>query len=181
MAQVDGFFVYGTLMRGESRFSAIAAHGIVRVLLARGPGQLFATDGDYPMVRLSGADADDLVYGEFVRVDAFDAARVALDALEGFAGHGNPKNAYERMLVDVDVGGARLMTAWTYVAPERRRVRDRIESGCWRRHRGVRDAFFRQLALAHGRSDAETMQALSDGSLSEFKLAKQSGVWTALA
>jgi gamma-glutamylcyclotransferase (GGCT)/AIG2-like uncharacterized protein YtfP len=181
VAQVDGFFVYGTLMRGESRFAAISAHGIVRVLLARGPGRLFDTHGDYPMLRLAGAAPDDVVYGEFVSVGGFDGARVALDALEGFSGHGHPQNEYERMLVDVDVGGSRLMTAWTYVAADRGPTGNPIETGCWRQHRGVRDAFFRRLAQAHGRPDAETIQALTEGSLSEFRLAKQSGVWTALA
>lgn len=180
MATVDGFFVYGTLMRGESRFPAMAAHGIERVLLARGPGRLFDTTEDYPALQLRGAGQDDIVLGEFVSVAGFEAARAALDVLEGFAGRGNPDNEFERVLVDVDVGGKRLMTAWTYVAADRRPVGARIESGCWRQHRGLREAFCRRLALAHGQLTPETVRGLVDGSIPEYKLARQSGLWTAL-
>lgn len=200
---VDGLFVYGTLMRGESRFSAIGAHRPRCMLLANGPGRLHETAGDYPMMDLDTADASDIVRGEYMQVAAIDAALEALDAIEDFAGYGGPANEYLRTLVEIDAGEEQPRLAWTYAASNRRIMGARIASGSWRQHRGVNDEFFQRLVAAHhGGNDAflqtltsqrvladrpgETSlvalaQALGVGRVSERSLSLLSGRWSALA
>ncbi len=208
-AEVEGFFVYGTLMRGESRFGAIAAHGLSRVLLSRGRGWLHETAGDYPMMDLGAAADEGEVRGEYMGVTALEAAVEALDAVEDFAGYGRPDNEYVRTLVRIDTGEHRPRLAWSYVAWNRQMIGARIPSGCWREHRGVREAFFRRLAGAHQGGNTAFLrslraavrefvvaqhpeppaeptldaiaQALSDGRLTEHRLAQLSGRWAALA
>jgi gamma-glutamylcyclotransferase (GGCT)/AIG2-like uncharacterized protein YtfP len=204
---VEGLFVYGTLMRGESRFAAMAAHRPQRVLLARGPGRLHETAGDYPMMDLQGLAPNDTVRGEYVGVPALDPALEALDAVEDFAGYGHPANEYVRTLVEIDAGEGLRRLAWTYAACDRRVMGARIVSGCWRSHRGVLDDFVRRLAAAHhGGDDAflrslhaavrdwvatgaagpqpltldGVARSLASGEVSEHRLALASGRWTAL-
>jgi gamma-glutamylcyclotransferase (GGCT)/AIG2-like uncharacterized protein YtfP len=204
---VEGLFVYGTLMRGESRFPAMAAHRPRRVLLARGPGRLHETSGDYPMMDLEGAAATDAVRGEYMAVAGLAPALETLDAVEDFAGYGHPANEYVRTLVEIDAGEGRPRLAWTYAACDRRVMGPRIASGCWRSHRGVHEDFLRRLTAAHHAGDDAFLRslhaavrdwvlpgagqpptlsldavarALDLGALSEHRLAEVSGRWTAL-
>ena len=202
-AAVDGVFVYGTLMRGESRFAAIGAHRPRCMLLANGPGRLHETSGDYPMMDLETGDAADIVRGEYMQLAAIDAALEALDAIEDFAGYGDPANEYLRTLVEIDAGEEQPRLAWTYAASNRRVMGARIASGSWRQHLGVHDDFLRRLVAAHhGGNDlflqaaagrhrltgmpgepslAALAQALGAGRISERSLSLISGRWSALA
>lgn len=200
---VDGVFVYGTLMRGESRFGAVAAHRPQPILLANGPGRLHATSGDYPMMDLEAAGTTDRVRGEFMRVGEIESALEVLDAIEDFAGYGHPANEYLRTLIEIDADEDRPRLAWTYAACDRRVIGARIASGCWRQHRGVHDTFIQRLVASHhGGDDAflraaaalvapsgkpgdasldAIARALARGRISERSLAQLSGRWAALA
>lgn len=136
-AEVDGVFVYGTLMRGESRHATIEQHAPRDVLPARAPGRLHATHADYPMLDLHEHDRDERVQGELVRFADTTAVLAALDEVEDFCGYAHHRNEYLRTLVEVDTGLGGRQLAWAYVAANRSSMREHIQSGCWRTHRGA--------------------------------------------
>jgi gamma-glutamylcyclotransferase (GGCT)/AIG2-like uncharacterized protein YtfP len=203
---VDAFFVYGTLMRREIRFSALQEHGVRCTLLATAAGRLIDL-GEYPGLIEMGS-TDSAAHGDFVRVADPEKAVAALDVIEGFNGFDQPDSLYRRTLCQVDVGEGRMRQAWIYclAAPaERPRF---IPSGDWREHQGKRQRFLAELTDAHARGnemgaalgiakglpfsfnpDAEAVArsllplnaALNTGAISERLLAQQSGIWNALA
>lgn len=142
-ALVDSVFVYGTLMRGQSRFAALGR--LECCLLARMPGRLYDL-GAFPAARLG----DGWVAGEFVRLAEPCAALERLDAIEGYLGPDCAGNLYRRELVHVDVGEGRIHPAWTYLYNEELPEGRLIASGDWRAHQGVRDEFLQELVEAYG-------------------------------
>ncbi len=142
--EVEGVFVYGTLMRDESRFGVIRQHGPAQTLHAHTRGRLYETTADYPILDLEdlrsndGVLSHDAVRGEFVRFSDLTSVLETLDEVEGFSGYANQHNEYVRTLVEVDTGGALPRRAWTYVAANRTAIGRRIDSGCWRTFRGIR-------------------------------------------
>jgi gamma-glutamylcyclotransferase (GGCT)/AIG2-like uncharacterized protein YtfP len=185
----DSLFVYGTLMRGEMRFHYIRKAEPASILLASTAGRLH-DHGEYPGMSLPG---EGRVHGELVRIKGMVNVLPILDDVERFAGFGRGDNLYRRSLVAVDIGaGATPVLAWTYVM-QRADGSAPIESGDWRRHRGLRqnavDAIVRShlarapnvnLPLALGvASAADIVHALDAGALSEHRLAQASGCWVA--
>lgn len=108
-------FVYGTLRRGECNHRLLE-HMTPVAWLARTVGVLFDTGYGYPTMlpkRVQGDHGKWLeVQGELYNVDEDTLQR--LDRLEDFWGSGDPRNLYERVLVEVetDLG---VVEAWTYV------------------------------------------------------------------
>jgi len=135
--EVEGVFVYGTLMRGESRHGAIQRHGPQQLLPAHARGRLHATRADYPMLDVHGDAANEVVRGEFVRFPDTGSALETLDEVEAFYGYGRLEHEYVRTLLEVDTAHGERHLAWTYVGGNRSMMGARIESGCWRTHRGV--------------------------------------------
>ena len=135
--EVDGVFVYGTLMTGESRHSAIVRHEPHELHPAHAPGRLHETSEDYPTLDVHHDDADACVRGEFVQFS--DTAQVleALDHVEEFRGYGLHRQEYVRSLLEVDAGRGSRRLAWTYVTGDRSLLGRHIESGCWRSHRAA--------------------------------------------
>lgn len=203
---VDAFFVYGTLMRREPRFSALQKYGVRCTLLAKCPGRLLDLDEFPGLVDL---DSDDsMVAGDFVRVRDPERAVAALDEIEGFNGFNRAGSLYRRTLCNVDVGDGRIRQAWTYCLASPDDRASTIPSGDWRQHCGKREQFLADLAHAHTggnetqtalqiantlpfsfNPDAEAVarslmplsSALMSGDVSERILAQQSGTWNALA
>ncbi|MFK7998182.1 MAG: gamma-glutamylcyclotransferase [Polyangiales bacterium] len=135
---VNRLFVYGTLMRGESRERFLRAGSVAPAHL----GGMCLLDlseyGDYPGMRQVPTHPEARVLGELVELDAAHMPSVLreLDAVEDFFGYDDllaamPRSMYERTLCEV--GGE---LAWTYVL---RPGYDgpRIVSGDWRRRGGV--------------------------------------------
>ena len=136
-SEVEGVFVYGTLMRGESRHHAIASHGPAVTLRAQARGRLHATRADYPMLDVHEHHDGDVVHGEFMQFSDTGPVLESLDEIETFSGYTTHGNEYVRTLIEVDTGHPTPRLAWTYVVGNRSMLAGRIESGCWRRHRGV--------------------------------------------
>lgn len=148
--EVEGVFVYGTLMRDELRHAAIAKHGPAQTLHGHTRGSLHETAADYPMLDLEKWHGDhvtrstdvahggDVVHGELVHFPDMAPVLETLDEIEEFAGYESQHNEYVRTLVEVDTGAALPRRAWTYVAANRAAMGRRIDSGCWRTFRGVR-------------------------------------------
>jgi gamma-glutamylcyclotransferase (GGCT)/AIG2-like uncharacterized protein YtfP len=134
---VNGVFVYGTLMRGESRHSSIDRHGPEETVRARTRGRLHATAADYPMLDVGEHHDHEVVHGELMRFSDTGPVLETLDVVETFSGYADHGNEYLRTLVEVDTGHSTACLAWTYVAGDRSMIGERIESGCWRTHRGA--------------------------------------------
>jgi gamma-glutamylcyclotransferase (GGCT)/AIG2-like uncharacterized protein YtfP len=128
---VRAFFVYGTLMRGESNHAVAARHGLADVRSGSVSGDLFDTGAGYPAMRPTTGPGR--VYGELLVTMDFESALQSMDALEGYAGEDDPDNLYERRLIEVtldDDGGTCL--AWIYVYAQDLPPHTRIVSGRWR-------------------------------------------------
>jgi gamma-glutamylcyclotransferase (GGCT)/AIG2-like uncharacterized protein YtfP len=164
--EVEGVFVYGTLMRDEARFGEIEKHGPAELLDGRMRGRLYETAADYPMLDLEKLHGDDVahrgdvgkssdvgksdgignsvgkksdvVHGELVHFSDLAPVLETLDEIEEFAGYASQHNEYVRTLVEVETCEANSRHAWTYVAADRAALGRRIDSGCWRTFRGVR-------------------------------------------
>ncbi len=133
----EGVFVYGTLMRGETNHDAIQQHDPEETVRGRAHGRLHATAADYPMLDVHEHHEQDVVHGEFMRFTDAGPVLDTLDVVETFSGYATDGNEYVRTLVEVDTGHSTTRLAWTYVAADRSMVGERIESGCWRTHRGI--------------------------------------------
>ena len=133
----EGVFVYGTLMRGETNHDAILQHDPEETVRGHARGRLHATAADYPMLDLHEHHEQDVVHGEFMRFNDAGPVLETLDVVETFSGYATDGNEYVRTLVEVDTGHSTTRLAWTYVAADRSIVGERIESGCWRTHRGI--------------------------------------------
>ena len=133
---VRAFFVYGTLMQGESNHPVVARHGLVSVQPGSIRGVLYDTGQGYPAMRRS--QGDQRVQGEVIVPRDLEAATQSMDALEGYAGPGDPGNLYEREQVEVtlDADGS-TCTAWVYVYARELPEQARIASGSWRQWRGA--------------------------------------------
>ncbi len=131
---VRAFFVYGTLMQGESNHAAVARHGLASVQAGSVRGALYDTGLGYPAMRWSQGDAR--VHGEVIVPRDLEAATRSMDELEGYEGPGIAGNLYEREWVEVtlDADGSTCL-AWTYVYGQDLPEHQRIPSGRWRQAR----------------------------------------------
>jgi gamma-glutamylcyclotransferase (GGCT)/AIG2-like uncharacterized protein YtfP len=128
----DTFFVYGTLMGGESRHRYMKRFGVLETKEATTPGRLLHL-GSYPGLVQPG-HPDCRVRGEFVRLREPLAALEVLDKVEGFEGFGRPGSLYERIWVQVAFAQPHqgFGWAWSYrYAGDCDRFPD-IPSGNWR-------------------------------------------------
>ena len=203
--EVDGLFVYGTLLRGESRFSLLEPFGLQCALMATTRGRLVDLDA-FPGL-LAGENGGDLVQGEFLRFRDIGGVLRRLDHVEGFNGFGRPGSLYRRDLIEVDVGDGRIRRAWTYRLEEFPTDARLIPSGDWRKHQGRRESFVNRLVATHASGDelglasslarripfsfggdpesvACDLQPLAHsvlaGVVSERRLAQESGQWAAI-
>lgn len=133
----DGFFFYGTLMRGETRFSVLHQFGLECTLMAETFGRLLDL-GSFPALVDTGS-SDQLVQGDFVRLRNPEQAIHKLDQIEGFNGFGMPDSLYRRTFVGVCVGDGRVRHAWTYCLADNACKASQILSGDWRQHLGHRE------------------------------------------
>jgi gamma-glutamylcyclotransferase (GGCT)/AIG2-like uncharacterized protein YtfP len=129
------FFVYGTLMRGESNHAVAARHGLADVRTGSVSGDLFDTGAGYPAMRPTTGPGR--VYGELLIPIDFESALQSMDALEGYEGEDDPENLYDRRLIEVtfDDDGSTCL-AWVYVYAQDLAPHMRIASGRWRRTSG---------------------------------------------
>ena len=138
LPEIDTLFVYGTLMAGESRATAIPPEQILSRIPACTLGTLQATAGDYPAMRLPDPAAGPVpgrVRGECVQLAALPLLLPLLDRIEGFGGYDHPRALFHRTLVPVKREDGRDCRAWCYVAGDAVPTGAVIPGGYWRQHR----------------------------------------------
>ena len=141
--RLPAMYTYGTLMRGEPRFEAIANFGLSCALTAFCFGTL-STNGLYPALNLEGKG--------FSRGDYFVSNDIAkllsvTDQIEGFKGFGSKENLFRRTCVPVDVGGMGQRFAWVYVKDDE--FETKLLKNDWRAFLGTRQSFSEALLDAH--------------------------------
>jgi gamma-glutamylcyclotransferase (GGCT)/AIG2-like uncharacterized protein YtfP len=203
--EVDGLFVYGTLLRGESRFHLLKPFGLKCALLATTYGRLADLE-TFPGLLMAEGNGD-LVRGDFLRLRDIGSALERLDAVEGFNGFGRTGSLFYRNLIDVDAGDGRIRKAWTYRLEEKPDNARLIPSGDWRKHQDRLESFLTRLVAVHAAGDeprlalslarripfsfggdpestARDLQPLARAVLgdvlSERRLAQESGQWIAI-
>ena len=117
----DALFVYGTLMRGESRRSILERFDPIGTEPATISGRLLDL-GAYPGL----VEGEDVIAGELVRFETLESLLETLDDIEDFVGYGADGSLFRRIVRSV--GGD---PAWTYIYAGEGRAR--IASGDWRR------------------------------------------------
>jgi gamma-glutamylcyclotransferase (GGCT)/AIG2-like uncharacterized protein YtfP len=109
----DHLFVYGTLMRGfDHPMAKLLSRSAEFVGDARCRGRLYLVK-HYPGLVLSD-DADDVVFGELVRLRTPEASLVTLDEYEG-CGPDVASPQYLRQVLPVTLDDGTVSEAWTYV------------------------------------------------------------------
>ena len=136
--RVSSVFVYGTLLRGESRSAVWQRHTIRCAVLAVASGRLYTTDDDYPAA-IASRDARD-VHGDFIRVAGIERLLQELDEIEEYRPGVLSGQLFRRVLTEVRAAG-KVRRAWMYVAGDALTVRAPIESGSWRQHLGTDGPF----------------------------------------
>jgi gamma-glutamylcyclotransferase (GGCT)/AIG2-like uncharacterized protein YtfP len=156
-------FVYGTLMRGESRHGLLREHGLESVLLAESPGRLVDL-GDFPAMLPHAGGAPTFVRGELVFCRDSAGLIRRLDEVEGSHGGGRDDNLFERRVVPVGMMDGHEREAWAYVYARPGQGSPTIVSGDWRVHRGARRRVLEALVRGHcGADELAVARALVRG------------------
>ncbi|MFP6641386.1 MAG: gamma-glutamylcyclotransferase, partial [Myxococcota bacterium] len=124
----SGLFTYGTLMRNESRWPALAEAVSGHVFEATCPGCLLDL-GEYPA--LIDGEEEERVHGELVPLASPESWVAAVDAIEGFGGYGEPDSFYRRIVREVESSAGRTH-AWTYLYLGPASDATKIAGGHWR-------------------------------------------------
>jgi gamma-glutamylcyclotransferase (GGCT)/AIG2-like uncharacterized protein YtfP len=123
----DHLFVYGTLMRGvDHPMAKLLSRSAEFIGEARCQGRLYLVK-HYPGLVLS-EDANDVVFGELVRLHTPEASLVTLDDYEG-CGPDAASPQYLRQLLLVTLDNGTVSEAWTYVYNRPEAQLKRITSG----------------------------------------------------
>ncbi len=125
---IENIFVYGTLMKGESRHPTLSEYSIGEGRLASTDGMLIDLD-DYPGM-LTGEEGT--VYGEVYQIDQMFPTLKTLDTIEGFYGYQSTDSLFTRTIVQIKTERGQEW-AWTYAYNNHDEENVHvIESGNWK-------------------------------------------------
>jgi gamma-glutamylcyclotransferase (GGCT)/AIG2-like uncharacterized protein YtfP len=125
-SRLENVFVYGTLMRGESRWPQLEPWSSGDVDEGRITGRLYDL-GAYPGVRL---DENGAVHGELHRCEDIENTLETLDLIEGHNVLRPGKGLYVRVPVSVQTANGTVW-AWTYVINEVPNASRPLQDGRW--------------------------------------------------
>jgi gamma-glutamylcyclotransferase (GGCT)/AIG2-like uncharacterized protein YtfP len=109
----DHLFVYGTLMRGfDHPMAKLLSRSAEFLGAARCRGRLYLVK-HYPGLVLSD-DANDVVFGELLRLHTPEASLVTFDDYDG-CGPGVASPQYLRQVLPVTLDDGVISEAWTYI------------------------------------------------------------------
>ena len=126
---IENIFVYGTLMKGESRHPTLSEYSIGEGRLASTDGMLIDLD-DYPGM-LTGKEGT--VYGEVYQIGQMFPTLKTLDTIEGFYGYQSKGSLFTRTIVQIKTEHGKEW-AWTYAYNNHDEENVHvIESGNWKK------------------------------------------------
>ena len=126
---IENIFVYGTLMKEESRHPTLSEYSIGEGRLASTDGMLIDLD-DYPGM-LTGKEGT--VYGEVYQIDQMFPTLKTLDTIEGFYGYESTDSLFTRTIVQIKTEHGQEW-AWTYAYNNHDEENVHvIESGNWKK------------------------------------------------
>ncbi len=126
---LNSLFVYGTLMKGESRNATLVEHCLEGGEKGTVTGNLVNL-GTFPGLLPS---SEGVVHGELYQTDQVFEALQALDRVEGFYGYGSVDSLYVRTIVEVETANGPRW-AWTYAYNAEDGISHPfIPSGDWRK------------------------------------------------
>lgn len=135
VTMTDRVFFYGTLMSG---FDRRRRAGIDPLLVWVGRGRIQAALFDLGIYPAAVPDPDGTVWGEVYRTDALEAVLAALDNIEGYRADLPEASLYLRVEVPVIDERGDTSPAWTYFYNAPLGRAERIRSGDYLEHLGVR-------------------------------------------
>ena len=109
------FFVYGTLMTGCTNHHVIGTEAIERIVRAKMHNvDLYMYDKSYFPCMIAGQGE---VTGELVTIKehAFEKIIARMDRLEGYISPNNPKNFYDRIIMQAEDDHGEIVEAYCYV------------------------------------------------------------------
>ncbi|GHT17333.1 hypothetical protein FACS1894189_3010 [Planctomycetales bacterium] len=127
---IDSFFCYGTLRKGQCRFSVIKRLGIVSEKTGSIKGTLYDC-GSYPGAVLGNPKTRRRVIGDLIQVRNVTEAMSQLDYIEGFYGFGDPSSLFCRRIVPVELSNGKTALAWVYAYNRSVTQKELIKSGNW--------------------------------------------------
>ncbi|GHT46357.1 hypothetical protein FACS189454_07370 [Planctomycetales bacterium] len=127
---IDSFFCYGTLRKGQCRFSVMERLGIVSKKTGSIKGTLYQC-GSYPGAVPGNLKTKRRVIGDVIQVRNVAEAMRQLDCIEGFYGFGNPRSLFCRRIVPVELSNGKTTLAWVYVYNRSVENLNQIKSGDW--------------------------------------------------
>ncbi len=125
-SRLQHVFVYGTLMRGESRWPQLEPWSSSPVQQGKISGRLYNL-GSFPGLRL---DEHGTVHGEVHRCEDIEQALEILDRVEGHNAGSLREGLYVRVPVSVRTSEGTVW-AWTYVINEAPHPSTRLQDGRW--------------------------------------------------
>ena len=109
------FFVYGTLMTGCANHHVIGPDAIERVVRAKMQNvDLYMYDKSYFPCMILGQGE---VIGELITIHehVFETILARMDRLEGYIARNNPKNFYDRVIMQAEDEQGEIIEAYCYV------------------------------------------------------------------
>ena len=128
-ATLRGVFVYGTLMRGQSRWPILERHRVVSVAAAEVVAGLLHL-GAYPGI-VPDPSGSAITRGELVELERLVEAIEVLDEVEDFQGYGASFSLYRRSVIEAQTDEG-VALCWTYVYTGSALGASPIPSGDWR-------------------------------------------------
>ena len=125
-SRLQHVFVYGTLMRGESRWPQLEPWSSSEVEEGHIMGRLYHL-GTYPGVRL---DESGVVHGELHRCEDIEKTLETLDLVEGHDEYQPGEGLYVRVPVSVQTVNG-VVWAWTYVINDAPNPSTWLQDGRW--------------------------------------------------
>jgi gamma-glutamylcyclotransferase (GGCT)/AIG2-like uncharacterized protein YtfP len=135
VTMTDRVFFYGTLMSGFDRRQRA---GIDTLLQPVGRGRIQAALFDLGIYPAAVPDPDGTVWGEVYRTDALEPVLAALDEIEGYSAELPEASLYLRVEVPVTLENGETCLVWTYFYNAPLGRAERIRSGDYLEHLGVR-------------------------------------------
>lgn len=139
---VKYLFVYGSLMEGFFNSERALVGKVRKRIKAKTKGKLYhLIDKGYPAM----IDGEDTVYGELLITDGLGELFPALNKIENYFGKNDPRNEYDRLIIEVETQNGEKVSTYIYMYNEdnvdnQQDKKEYIPNGDWKEYMdGIED------------------------------------------